>query len=176
MFRKLVSLLLLLCLFTQAKLGYAQDPNTTAAKVKAVFIYNFTKYIEWPPEYKQGNFVITIVGYPVLAEELNKMAQKNKSGAQPFTIQHVNSVSEVGKCHILYLGPGKTSGLVQAIEKVKKHSTLVITEGDGCTKKGAAINFVFHENKQKFELNKTNAGNHKLLVSSNLASLAIIVE
>ena len=176
MFKKLVSLFMLFSLLSQVELGYAQDPNTTNAKVKAVFIYNFTKYIEWPPEYKQGNFVITIVGYPVLAEELNKMAQKNKSGAQPFTIQHVNSVNEVGKCHILYLGPGKTPALSQAIEKVKKQSTLLITEGEGCTKKGAAINFVFLENKQKFELNKNNAGSHKLLVSSNLASLAILVE
>ncbi len=171
-----MTFLLFGCMLLQSSIINAQDPNTTNAKIKAIFIYNFTKYIEWPSEYKKGNFIITVVGNQTLADELIKMAQKSKVGNQAFTIQHVNNINEIGKCHMLFLGSGKTALLSSAIERVKKQSTLVITESEGCAKKGAAINFVYHENKQKFELNKSNAGIHNLLVSSNLASLAIVVE
>jgi hypothetical protein len=149
----------------------------TNAKIKAVFLYNFTKYIEWPPSYKEGNFVIGILGTNSnLIAELNKMAAQKMAGNQKIEVKILVSTAEAGKCHIVFIQPDKGTELADVVSKCKGKSALIVTEKPGLAKQGAAINFVVQENKQKFELNKANAEKFNLKVSSNLASLAIVVD
>jgi len=162
------------CIFISA----AQDTNKRVdpnAKIKTMFIYNFTKYIEWPQSYKQGNFVIGHLGESTLGAELKKMAATKKAITQSFKIQKFNSVSDITKCHILIIPNDKSSLFKNAMGKVAKYSTLVITESKGLAKQGAGINFVIQNSKQRFELNKTTIEKTNLKVSHNLLSLAIAV-
>ena len=153
-----------------------QSPKIdTNAKIKTMFIYNFTKYIEWPSSYKQGNFVIGMLGESPLYGNLKKMSASKKAVTQTFKIQKFNSISEVSKCHILILSKDVNGKLPDAISKVKAFSTLIITEGQGLARKGSAINFTVQNNKQRFELNKANISKYNLKVSQNLISLAIEV-
>lgn len=148
----------------------------TNAKIKAVYLYNFSKYVEWPDNYKNGSFVVTVVGSnSALLSELDKMAQK-KVGSQAISIKSISSCSSLEKSNIVFL-PSESSGqIAEVINKLKGQSTLVVTEKPGLTKQGAAINFVIKDNKQLFELSKTNAERYKLKISSNLSALAILVE
>lgn len=148
----------------------------TNSKIKAVFIYNFTKYIEWPKNYRQGSFVVGVVGDAPLYKELSKMALTKKVANQSFEIKKFNNVAEIGKCHILYVTKEKKESLGNILKKVKNNSTLIVTESPGMVDKGAGINFVVKNNKQKFELNKTNVEKYKLKVSSNLEALATTVK
>lgn len=162
-------------LFVSADMRMQQED--TNARIKAMFLYNFTKYIEWPAAYKEGNFVIGILGNnSTLLAELNKMASQKMAGNQKLEIRSLSSVEGASKCHIVYIQPDKGGELPDVLSKVKGKSALVITEKPGLAKQGAAINFVVQENKQKFELNKSNAEKYNLKVSSNLASLAIVVD
>lgn len=148
----------------------------TNAKLKAVFIYNFTKYIEWPKKYQEGYFVLGVLGETPLFSELTKMAQTKKIGNQSILVKKYTSVSEIENCHILYVSDKKSNLLNEITEKTKISSTLIVTEEEGLVDKGAAINFVVRGNKQKFELNKKNIEKQKLKVSSSLESLAITVK
>ena len=65
-------------------------------------------------------------------------------------------------CHILYVLSDYSSQLNEVIEKMKSKSTLIITDKAGFTSKGAGINFVVQENKQKIELNKANIKRYKI--------------
>lgn len=162
-------------LFTSSKTTYNQTIDTNA-KIKAMFVYNFTKYIEWPQNYKDGNFVIGILGNSSLFSELNSMANSKKAGAQSFEIKNFSSASSVSKCHMLIIASDITSGFSDALSKIKNNSTLIITEKPGLAKQGSAINFVVQNNKQAFELNKANLEKYDLKVSSNLLALAIVVD
>ena len=62
------------------------------------------------------------------------------------------------------------------VDKIKNKSTLIITDRAGLATKGAGINFVIQENKQKIELNKSNIEKYKLKVASSLVELAIQVK
>lgn len=148
------------------------DPN---AHIKAVFIYNFTKYVEWPKSYKEGNFVITILGNSSgLLSELNTMAGNKTVGTQRFEINSRTSLENLpSKCHILFIPGNAEIKLPEVIAKLKGKNTLIIAEKAGSTKQGAAINFVVMDNKQKFEINKTNAEKYELKISSTLTSLAV---
>lgn len=152
--------------------GYFQKDDTNA-KIKAVYLYNFTRYFEWPGSMREGNFVICTVGSSAgLTAELNKMAQQKMVGNQKIEIKSVASLSEAGKCNILYLIGDNSSVLKEAMGSYKGKGTLIITEKSGMAKAGAIINFIVHENKQAFELNTASAQKSGLKVSTNLKDLA----
>lgn len=158
--------------------GFQTTPaGDTNAKLKTVFIYNFTRYVEWPTEYKNGNFVINMFGSntPMLTE-LNNMAKAKKVGTQTIEIRNTTSLEGIGKCHILYIAPDVLIPLADIIAKLKGKSTLIVTEKPGFAKQGSAINFIVVESRQKFELNQGNAEKYNLKVSSSLVALAIPVE
>lgn len=172
--KKLLAIILVAFMSMSATVRMQQDTN---AKIKAVFLYNFTKYIEWPPSYKEGPFVIGVLGNnSALMTELNKMASAKMAGTQKFEIRNLTSFEGSTKCHILYIQPDKGGELPEVISKARGKSTLIVTEKPGLARQGSAINFVVQDNKTKFELNKANAEKYNLKVSSNLSSLAIVVE
>jgi hypothetical protein len=171
-FKKFV-LLLALPLLSATK---ATPPPDTNAKVKSSYIMAFTKNIEWPGNYKEGSFVIGILGSSTLIDELNKMAETKKVGLQNIEIKAFNSAASVSKCHLLYVAPEMSSTLKDVLPKIKGQSTLLVTEKQGMTKFGSAINFVVQDNKLKFELNKSNAQKYNLAVGSSLLPFAILVD
>lgn len=150
------------------------DVKQAEAHIKAVYLYNFSKYIEWPSDYRDGDFIIGVLnGSPAMIAELTKMAASKTAGSQKFVVKNFKSATEIGKCNILYVPESSNAQLLDVIKKIKGQSTLLVTESVGDAKKGAAINFVLKESKQEFELNKGNAERCKLVVSSSLSALAI---
>ena len=145
------------------------------AHIKVTFLYNFTKYIEWPEEYKQGNFVIGVIGNTPVFPELLIMQKTKKNGNQSFVINKYSSVDAIEKCHILFVSEDQSGKLSEAVIKIKGKSTLLVTEKDGLIYKGAAINFVINNNKQGFELNKANIKSRGLNMSTSLTAFAFKV-
>lgn len=150
----------------------------TNAKIKAAFLYNFTKYIDWPSEYKSGNFVVGILGNKSnLYKVLYDMSKTKKVASQEFEIQVYSSPSEINdKIHILYIPDDASSSLSGAVQKLKGKSTLIVTEAPGLTQQGSGINFIVVANRQKFELNKSNVEKHNLKVSKSLEDVALVVK
>jgi hypothetical protein len=172
---------LLICfslLVIPAVFGFQSIPNgDTNARLKSVFIYNFTRYIDWPADYKSGDFVISMYGTnAAMLTELNNMAKTKTVGTQKIVIKNTTSLDGIGKCNILYVTTDVTTPISEIIAKIKGKATLLVTEQPGLAKKGSAINFVVVENRQKFELNQNNAEKNNLKVSSSLLALAIPVE
>lgn len=151
---------------------FAQD-----AKYKALFIYNFTKHIEWPAEAKTGDFIIGIVGHSELYNNLSGITTGKKAGSQNIVVKKFKNPDELSDCHILFLGTGQSGGskFEMVMAKTTGKSTLIVTERAGMAKKGSVINFVVQAGKIKFELNKTNATDHNLTISSYLENLAIVL-
>lgn len=177
--RKIFAILItLICISADyVRMPIVQDPNNSNAKIKATFIYNFTKYIDWPEKYKEGNFVIGVLGTTSFYNDLTALLTKKSVGEQKFEIKSFSSIESVtGVCHILYIPTLNSAMLPDVIKKMKGKSTLIVTEKSGMAKQGSGINFVIENNKQRFELNKTNIEKYKMKVSSTLASLAISVE
>ena len=171
-------LIALFCLSADwVRMPILQDPNASNAKLKASYIYNFTKYINWPDKYKEGNFVIGVLGTSTFYNDLTALLSTKTVGSQKFEIKSFTSAESVsGICHILFVPVENSSMLPDVLKKMKGKSTLIVTEKPGLAKQGSAINFVVENNKQKFELNKSNIEKYSLKVSSTLTSLAIAVE
>ncbi len=141
----------------------------------SVFIYNFTKYIQWPETYQSGDFVIGVLGNSPISTELEKLAANKTVGLQKIVIKKFKSADEISNCHILFLPVSGNNNFEAVQEKLKGKHTLVITEKSGMAQKGSGINFIQQDNKWKFELNEAATHNAGLKVSKELSKLAINV-
>lgn len=145
-------------------------------KFKALFMYNFTKNIDWPAQYYKGDFVIGILGNTPLSRELKTIAQTKKIGGQKLVVKNYSNVSQIENCHIIYIPTYKSKYLEQVILKIKGKSVLIITDNEGLALEGAGINYIMDGNKIKFEINSQNIENNGLKVSSSLIKLGIPVK
>lgn len=145
-------------------------------KFKALFLYNFTKYIEWPSEYKKGDFIIAVLGSTPMITELELIAERRKVETQTIVVQQYNSVSDIRNCHVIYIPSGKSSSLQDVLNKLSKMPTLVITDSPGLARKGSSINYVMKGTKQDFEINKTQIEGAHLKINKTLLSLGTVVD
>lgn len=151
-----------------------QQPDVNS-RLKALYIYNFTNMVEWPKETKTGNFNIGVYGETNLISELNKYSSKSV-GSQPIRVSEFKDYNDITACHILFVTREKSDKTAELVKKFKAKSTLIITEKEGAMKDGSIINFIIRNNKQSYELSKTNAGKHKLNIGKQLTDLAVKVE
>lgn len=144
-------------------------------KMHTVFIFSFTRYIQWPDAYNGGDFEILVFGDSPIVEELKSMAQVKKVGDRTIKVTKINEVSEIRKCNILFIPTAKSSQIAEILGKTTTMSTLVVTEEQGLGAKGSNVNFVVKDGKLAFELNQSATTKQGLKVSNELSRLAILI-
>ena len=144
-------------------------------RIHSVFIYNFTKYIQWPSNDQSGDFIIGVLGDSPIVGSLEKLAAERKIGSRSMVVKKYSSVAQIGKCHMLFIPDKSSNDLEAALAQLGNSSTLVMTERKGLGSKGSSINFIVVDGKQKFELNKAATDKAQLKVSTELTSLAIVI-
>lgn len=161
--------LVLIFLFTTS-LAFSQN-----YQLHSVFIYSFTRYVQWPDEYNKGDFEIVVLGDSPITEELQKLAQAKKVGDRSIKVTRINSPAEIKKCNILFVPADKSALLADVIAKVGANSIMVATEQPGLGLKGSAINFITKDGKLAFEMNQAVMNKQKLKASNELTRLAIVI-
>jgi hypothetical protein len=146
--------------------------QTDIARAQALFIYNFSRLIEWPANYKTGPFVIGVVGSSPILSQLQAFTTGKQVGSQPISIKNFNSPAEISTCHILFIPFSETKNLAAIMPHLSGKSTLIITEKNGSIELGAGINFVVVGDKLKFELSPANVSSKDIKLSSKLNEMA----
>lgn len=167
--RKLTVILLTLCI--TGKLASAQDE-----KFKALFMYNFTKYLEWPSDQKKGEFVIGVYGPSPIIQELNIIAEKKTVGNQPIVVRKIIELEDASKCNIIYIPERQSSKIGEIYQKCASRGILIITDKEGMGKTFAGINYIKVNGKQNFEVNRKNIEGKGIKVNSALLELGIEVK
>ena len=164
--RKYLSFFILFIVFRSA-MGQTGIP-----KAQALFIYNFSRLIEWPADYKNGPFVIASVGSSSTLDEIKDYTNGKMVGSQPIAVKKFDSPSDITTCHILFVPYSKTRELPEILTHLKDKSTLIISEKNGAIDEGAAINFVIIGDKLKFEIKPENVTKYNIKLSSKLSEMA----
>lgn len=159
------AILLLYCVLAQAQ-NYKQY---------TIFIYSFTRYIQWPDPYNQGDFEILVLGDTPLLDELKAMAQHKKIGDRSIKVTKIASTSEIKKCHMLFIPADRPEKLGDILQKVSTQSVLVITEQTGLGAQGSCVNFITKDGKLAFELSQSALTKQNLKASIELTRLAIMI-
>ena len=145
-------------------------------KYIGLFVYNFTKYFDWPVETKTGDFIIQVLGHETVYDELKRLTADKTVGNQKIVVQHITTPEEINTTnHILFVGHWQTRHIEVINAKLSNKPILLVTEFEGLLQKGSTINFVVREGKIKFELNTTNAKLAGLKTDPRLRELAFNV-
>jgi len=144
-------------------------------RMHSVFIYSFTRYVQWPDAYNQGDFEIMVLGDSPILEELKAMAQAKKVGDRTIKITRISSPSEIRKCNMLFVPDEKSDQIADIVTRVSNQSILIVTEEKGLASKGSDINFIVKDGKLAFELNQASVNKQGLKVSNELTRLAILI-
>jgi hypothetical protein len=144
------------------------------AKYQALYVYNFTRYIEWPSNGSQ-EFTIGVLGKSNVFNELIGVTNGKLVGSRNIVIKKYTSANEIGACQILFVSGEASSLLSSFASTLQNKNTLIITERAGLINKGSGINFISDDGKQKFELSKSNLNRSGLKVNNQLLDMAVYV-
>jgi hypothetical protein len=148
--------------------------------LKALFLYNFGSYIEWPsncfPD-EHAPFTIGVIGSSPLIESLQQIAATKKIGNRKILVTRFENANQIGVCQMLFVPasiplPEQRS----AIAAVKGRPVLLVGETPGFANDGGSMNFIVQANKIRFEVNLAATKEQQLKVSSKLLAMAKIVD
>jgi len=154
-----------------ASAAVVQAQSTDVERAKSKFIYNFTKFFQWPNSERSGDFVIGVIGSNNLYTDLQDYTEGKKVITQDITVKKYSSADEVNNCHLLFVSKYRVGQLDKLSDKAT-NNTLLISDSDRAINKGAAINFILVGNRLRFEFAASNAMKCGLKFSSRIKDMA----
>ena len=148
---------------------FAGSVNAQQAKYYALFVTKFSDYIQWPNA--KTPIVIGVYGNQEIISELEGFTSKK----QNIQIATINSIRDVNKCQIVFLGDSKKGEFESIRASIDKKEILLVTENETFAEHGAAISFYLDGTKLRFRLNKQTIETQNLKVSGSLLSLADVI-
>jgi len=148
-------------------------------QVKAAFLYNFAKFVEWPP----GTFSspsdpigICIAGVNPFGSTLDTMVQGKKMGERVFAVRRIPDTQQAKECQILFIGGTEWKRLRSLLDALKGAAILTVGETDDFTAAGGMIAFQLAGPRVRIQIDLETAEHSRLKISSKLLSLAQIVK
>jgi hypothetical protein len=163
-----------------ALLSFAFGQSVTARtpteyEVKAAFLVNFTKFVEWPATaFADTNaaLVIGIVGQDPFGEALTGMAKTQTIQGRPLEIRRYRFGESYSGCHVLFLSRSEAAHTAEILKAVQPQPILTVSEQDDFLPRGGMINFILVENNVRFDINNRATTRAGLRSSSKLLMVA----
>jgi len=156
----------------------AQSPDAGEYQVKAAFLFNFAKFVEWPP----GSFSdasaplrICVLGQDPFGQELRDITAKKTANGRKIQVEQVLALQLARTCHILFIASSEKAHLKQILENLRGADLLTVGDTKGFVQRGGVINFVLEDNRVLFEVNHQAAQQAGLKISSKLLNVAKLV-
>jgi hypothetical protein len=150
----------------------------TEYQVKAVFLYNFSHFVEWPPQAftaPNASFVIGILGSDPFGARLDEAVRGEQIDQHPLVVRRFRNIGDIGDCQILYIDRSESAQLGQILAALDHRSTLTVSDLDGSSEHGVMIQFATENNRIRLRINVDSARAAGLTVSSKLLRPAEIV-
>ncbi len=147
-------------------------------ELKAAFLFNFAKFVDWPPNTFAGPdapFLVCVLGTDPFGGALDNALRGKVIAEHPASVSRIKRVADINGCQILFVAASESHLLPEILAKIRGQFVLVIGETDDFASSGGAIQFTLEENRVRFFINPDAAGRAGLKISSKLLALAKIV-
>jgi len=154
----------------------AQDSQPTEYQIKAAFLFNFAKFVNWPPAafaQPTSPIVFGILGDNPFHDELARTVQNKSVDDRPLVVREFQSAAQAANCHILFISSSEKKRLPEILKGLDGRSVLTVSETEKFTEAGGMINFVLQGSKIRLQINNDAATKAGLKISSKLLSLAV---
>lgn len=156
----------------------AQSPPAPEYRLKAVFLFNFAQFVDWPASaFPEPNtpLVIGVLGEDPFGAYLDETVRGEKVNEHPLEVRRYRRVDEIGACHILFVSQPEQAHLEQILDSLKDRSVLTVGDAQGFATRGGMIGFVTEQNHIRLRVNLDAARAANLTISSKLLRPAQIV-
>jgi hypothetical protein len=146
-------------------------------QVKAFFLSNFTRYVEWPAQSfhsPQDPIVICVLGQNPFAGALEEATRGKLVEGRALLVRQVSEIQPPCRCHVLFVSAPERKRFRSTAGVIKGSGVLTVGEMQGFLGDGGVVNFKVEEGKVRFEINMEAAGEERLHISSKLLRLAQI--
>ena len=146
-------------------------------QVKAVFLFNFAQFVEWPATAfadKRAPFVIGVLGEDPFGDYLDKLVQSEKVGERPMQVRRFRRAEDITECHILFVSH-EVTGFDRIATGLRAHRVLTVGDMDNFSRLGGMVRFVTVNGKIRLRINVVSAQESGLIISSKLLRSATIV-
>jgi hypothetical protein len=154
------------------------QPISHEYELKAVLIYNFAQYTDWPTnafESVDSPFVIGILGNDPFGGSLETTVENETIAGRTFLVKHFSTVAEIQTCHILYIGQSETKRLGTVLAGLKGRPILTLSDIENSAYAGVCVRFLTVNNKIRLRINVDSLSADNLVMSSKILRLAEIV-
>jgi hypothetical protein len=170
--RGVLAVTLVVCLYAGSPA--AQAPTAAENNVKAVFLFNFAKYVTWPAmdigERSPADVHVCVTGATPFFTLLKAAIQGETLDGKPLLPVALDGLDAARGCQILYVGDTQSADAKAWLSAVRGRQ--VLTVGDGALNADTVIAFVRDENRIRFDINRAAASRRGLNISSKLLRLA----
>ncbi len=173
----LAILFLLMTMLLSVTNSVADTEQTDTAmeyKIKAAFLLNFAKFINWPEESFVGDnqhFKICVLGDNEFGPALEAMKSRSV-GNRKIDLQYVDNVLQAESCHLLFISASERDNLETIQTTLGDHAVTTVSDITGFASSGGIIEFVTRDNKLTFNINLRRARERGLEIPSALLNLA----
>jgi hypothetical protein len=175
---RLTMLLVTLISLAVSGLAYSASEISTEYQVKAVFLFNFAHFVEWPPqsfEDSDAPFVIGVLGTDPFGAALEGAVRGETQNGRPFVIERYRSVKEIRRCQILFISRSETAHIEEIGAALAGRSILTVSDAEDSAQRGVMIRFVAENNRIRLRINADAAKAAGLSISSKLLRPAELV-
>jgi hypothetical protein len=156
----------------------AQVNPSVEYQVKAAFLYNFVKFVEWPPDTFQSEtspITLCVFRYDPFGNALGEVIAGQTLNNRRLLVQRINTLPDLKACQLIFVSDREDKYLPEILNSLEGASVLVVGESENFAEHHGGIQF-FLENKQlHFAINVDAIQRARLKVSSKLLAIARIV-
>ena len=175
--RLLFPVILMVCL-SFASPARPQLPQADEDRVKAGYLFNFARFVDWPAESwprADGTILICSIGDDRLAEVLKQVVVGKQANGRRIETRRISSSQEGRSCHILLIGFRNQQRVLEMLRGLQVARVLTVGQVDGFTDLGGMINLVRTERTVELEVNPKAAEAAGLKISSRLLAVSRVV-
>ncbi len=165
---------LLVCLLA----AVAQAQSATEYQVKAAFLFNFARFVEWPADAfssADAALQICILGQDPFGRDFEQVIVDKTVNGHRIEIAHPEGIPQARACQILFIATSEKAHLPTILQGLKGASVLIVGDTPGFAALGGAINFVLDDGRVRFEINLKAAELAHLKLSARLLTVAKVV-
>jgi hypothetical protein len=154
----------------------AQKPEPKEYEVKAVYLYNFGRFVQWPDSAtKDESFAVCVLGSDPFGAILDSTVANETIDNRKLLARRIAKPSDAAGCRILYISSSEAPRIEAILAALQNSSVLTVSDMPGFITYGGMIQFVLTENKVRFQVNLAAADKAGLTLSSQLLKVAIYI-
>ena len=148
-------------------------------QLKAAFLLNFAKFVEWPPEAFENQsepLLICVLGTDPFGGALDDVVSGKEIAGRALSVRRVAEARQAKGCRILFISGSEPRSALSVLASINESGVLTVGESESRAPEGMVINFILEGDKIRFAINTAAAERARLRLSSRLLSLAILVK